>query len=134
MNIRSQAESSQPVWNDLGIIALVPDEWDPQWQTRHQVMSRLARYFHVVWVNYPHRWWECFSVLTSRGRLGADDPAAPANFEVYRPEFWLPLLGRPVRLAAWTSRQRLARARARLRARGCKSVALYVFRPDFGSV
>jgi glycosyltransferase involved in cell wall biosynthesis len=134
MNIRSEAQSSQPVWNDVGIIALVPDEWDPQWQTRHQVMSRLARYFHVVWVNQPHRWWDCFSVLTSRRRLGADNPAAPANFEVYRPEFWLPLLGRPARLAAFTSRQRLARARARLRAQGCTRMALYVFRPDFGSV
>jgi glycosyltransferase involved in cell wall biosynthesis len=134
MNVRSKTESSQPVWNDVGIIALVPDEWEPQWQTRHQLMSRLARYFHVVWVSQPHRWWDCFSVLTGRRKRGAGDPPVPANFEVYRPEFWLPLLGRPAGLAAFTSRQRLARARARLLARGCKRVALYVFRPDFGSV
>src|ERR1700736_5209011 len=129
MNLRSGTESSQPVWNDVGIIRLVPDAWDPQWQTPHQLMSRLARYFHVVWVNQPHRWWDCFSVLTSRRRLGADNPPVPANFEVYRPEFWLPLLGRPAGLADFTSRQRLARALARLRAQGCTRVALYVFRP-----
>jgi glycosyltransferase involved in cell wall biosynthesis len=134
MTIQSEAQSSQPVWNDVGVIALVPDEWEPQWQTRHQVMSRLARYFHVVWVSQPHRWWDCLSVLTSRQRLAPDNPAVPANFEVYKPEFWLPLLGRPAWLAAFTSRQRLARARARLRDQGCKRVALYVFRPDFGRV
>ena len=134
MNIRSEAGSAQPVWNNTGIIALVPDQWDPQWQTRHQVMSRLARYFQVVWVNQPHRWWEGLSVLTSRLSPDGDNPAAPPNFQVYQPEFWLPLLGRPAWLAAFTSRQRLARARARLLARGCKKIVLYVFRPDFGSV
>ncbi len=133
MRIRSEAESP-PVWSDVGIIALVPDQWDPQWQTRHQVLSRLARYFHVAWVNQPHRWWDCFSVLISRRNAAGDNPVAPPNFEVYQPEFWLPILGRSAQLADFTSRQRLARASARLRARGCKKVALYVFRPDFGNV
>ena len=119
------------MWNDVGIIALVPDKWEPQWQTRHQVMSRLARYFHVVWVNQPHRWWECFSVMMSGRKSVANAPATPANFEVYQPEFWLPLLGRPAGLADFTSRQRLARAAARLRARGCRKLVLYVMRPDF---
>jgi glycosyltransferase involved in cell wall biosynthesis len=118
----------------VGIIALVPDRWNPQWETRHQVLSRLARYFHVVWINQPHRWSECFSVLTSPRKANGDSLATPPHFEVYEPEFWLPILGRPAWLAEFTSRQRLARARARLRALGCKTVALYIFRPDFGRV
>jgi glycosyltransferase involved in cell wall biosynthesis len=136
MTLRSEVETSQPVWpiwKDVGIIALVPDKWEPQWQTRHQVMSRLARYFHVVWVNQPHRWWQSFSALTSPGAEGGD-PVPPPNFQVYHPEFWLPGLGRFARLASFTSRQRLARARTRLLAQGCKKVVLYVFRPDFGNV
>jgi glycosyltransferase involved in cell wall biosynthesis len=134
MTLPSDAQSSPPIWNDVGLIALIPDKWEPQWQSRQQIMSRLARYFHVVWINQPHRWWQCFSVLTSQMIGGADHPAPPANFQIYRPESWLPLLGRPPWLTAFTSRQRLARARARLRAQGCKRVALYIFRPDFGSV
>jgi glycosyltransferase involved in cell wall biosynthesis len=137
MTLRSEVETSQPVWpiwKDVGIIALVPDKWEPQWQTRHQVMSRLARYFHVVWVNQPHRWWQSFSALMSPGAEGGDHPVPPPNFQVYHSEFWLPVLGWPPRLASFTSRQRLARARTRLLARGCKKVVLYVFRPDFGNV
>ena len=70
----------------------------------------------------------------SRRRQAPDNPAVPANFEVYKPEFWLPILGRSAWLEALTSRPRLARARARLLARGCKRVALYIFRPDFGNI
>jgi glycosyltransferase involved in cell wall biosynthesis len=133
MTLRSEAETSRPLWNDVGVIALVPDKWEPQWQTRHQVMSRLARYFHVVWVDQPHRWWQSFSAMISPEAEVAD-PVPPPNFKVYHPEFWLPVLGRSPRLASFTSRKRLARARARLLARGCKRIVLYVFRPDFGNV
>jgi glycosyltransferase involved in cell wall biosynthesis len=136
MTLRSEAETSRPVrpvWNDVGIIALVPDKWEPQWQTRHQVMSRLARYFRVVWVNQPHRWWQSISAMTSPGAEVAD-PVPPPNLQIYHPEFGLPILGRFPRLASFTSKRRLARARALLLARGCKRVVLYVFRPDFGNV
>src|SRR6266403_969269 len=56
MTRHSAAESSQPAWNDIGVIALVPDDWGPQWQNRHQVFSRLAAYFHIAWVNPAPGW------------------------------------------------------------------------------
>ena len=40
-----------PLVPDVGVIALVPDRWDDFWQTRHYVLARLARYFHVIWCN-----------------------------------------------------------------------------------
>jgi len=52
-----------PVVPSVGILALVPDSWSDLWQPRHQVLTRLARYFHVVWVN-PARGWR--EVLTRR--------------------------------------------------------------------
>lgn len=45
----------QPRSDNVGVIALVPDQWEPQWQVRHHLLSRLARYFPVVWINYPPR-------------------------------------------------------------------------------
>jgi glycosyltransferase involved in cell wall biosynthesis len=126
----SVVHSSKPVWSDVGVIALVPDDWGPQWQPRHQVLSRLAAYFHIAWMNPPHRWRDCFS--PNLGRKDAKDcTPTPAGFEVYRPEPWLPILGRPAWLAHFTSGQRLKRVAARLRACGCTKLVLYIWRPEF---
>ena len=128
---RASGLIAQPVLSDVGVIALVPDYWEPQWQPRHQVMTRLARYFHVLWVDYPPRWRDALSVMHSRRAATREFPPTPANFEVYEPEFWLPRLGRPDWLARLTSRERLKRAANRLRARGCTRLVLYIWRPEF---
>ena len=128
---RTKGPQSRPAFSDVGVIALVPDCWGPTWQLRHQVLSRLARYFHVVWVDYPPRWNETLATLRSRGAAAKDSPPTPANFEVYRPEVWLPRLGRPAWLASFTSRERLKRAADRLRAHGCSKLVLYIWRPEF---
>src|SRR5260370_3612109 len=47
---------SPPLMPEVGVLALVPDRWHWQWQPRHQVMTRLARYFTVVWMN-PAEYW-----------------------------------------------------------------------------
>ncbi len=124
---------TQPILSDVGVIALVPDYWEPQWQPRHQVMTRLARYFSVLWVDYPPRWGQALSTMRSRRAAARDFPPPPANFEVYQPEIWLPRLGRPHWLAYLTSRERLKRAASRLRARGCTKLVLYIWRPEFAN-
>jgi len=127
----SRTEYSQPELSNVGIIALVPDLWEPKWQPRHQVLSRLAQYFHVVWVDAPPSWRRSLSALRSRRAAAKEAPPTPAGFEVYRPEFWLPRLGRPAWLGRLMSRERLKRASDRLRARGCTKVVLYIWRPEF---
>jgi glycosyltransferase involved in cell wall biosynthesis len=120
----------QPVLNDIGVIALVPDRWSEEWQARHQIASRLARYFQVVWVDYPLSRQELLPSLLHRQRA-ADRTKLPASFEVYSPGPWLPNLGRPAWLGRWTSEQRLRRAHRLLRARGCSQIVLYLWRPEF---
>jgi glycosyltransferase involved in cell wall biosynthesis len=120
----------RPLFPEVGILGLVPDRWQPHWQARHFVLSRLAAYFQVVWINYPHHLRGSFSAWWQH-RAQRDDPATPAGLQVYRPEFWLPLAGRPRWLAEFTSRRRLERARQLLRARGCTRLVLYIWRPEF---
>jgi len=119
----------QPRSDKVGVIALVPDQWDPQWQVRHHLLSRLARYFPVVWINCPPRWRQAVPALWRRHTL-VNYPS-PAGLQVYQPEFWLPRLGRPAWLARLTSQTRLRRAADRLRATGCAKVVLYIWRPEF---
>ena len=129
----SKVEGSQAVSSEVGVIALVPDQWGPQWQPRHQVLSRLAGYFQVVWVNCPHGWRDSFSAVQQRLAPSAIYPTTIEALQIYQPELWLPLLGRPAWLARFTSQQRLKRARDLLRARGCTRFVLYIWRPEFAS-
>jgi len=50
--------SVPPVHPDIGVVAMVPDRFDHPWQSRHHVLTRLARYFRVVWVEPSPGWRE----------------------------------------------------------------------------
>jgi glycosyltransferase involved in cell wall biosynthesis len=127
---RATRTTETPVVPSVGILALVPDRWNDLWQPRHQILTRLARYFHVVWVNPALRWRE---VLTRRKAPSASSAVGhhEAGFTVYEPEFWLPQLYRPTGLARLTERLRLERARRVLAQRGCRTTVLYLWRPEF---
>jgi glycosyltransferase involved in cell wall biosynthesis len=123
---------SQPSVGEVGVIALSPDPWSAQWMDRHYLLSRLARYFQVVWMTQP--WWrELVSGSASRGLSPEADAARPAGLQVYEPERWLVRVGRPAWLARVTSRERLRRASELLRARGCTKVVLFICQPEFGA-
>lgn len=98
---------------------------------RHYLMDRLAKYFHVVWMYQPG-WRECLPGIRSNGNVSDSLSASRrGSLHVYRPEYWLPRLGRPAWLANFTLRRRLKHAGDMLRAQGCTKVVLYVWRPEF---
>ena len=127
MNMNPQ----QPRWGKVGVIGLVPDRWEPFWQPRHQVLSRLTRYFPLVWMNYPPAWRQSLSALHERYFGSLDHLVEPEGMQVYQPGFLLPRFSRPHWLARFVSRQRLKRACDLLRARGCSKLVLYIWRPEF---
>ncbi len=130
--IKASDSGARPLAPDVGVIAMVPDHWNGWWQLRHQVLSRLAHYFHVAWVDPAPEWRE---MLKERRKPNARDGAAAQRpgFLVYKPEFWLPKLHRPEWLARLTFDARLTRARRLLLGRGCRKIILYLWRPEFAS-
>ena len=119
-----------PLLPDLGVVALVPDEWHWQWQPRHQVMTRLARYFNVLWINPAHEWRHSIHFSAFRARQ-AETPIPDRAFVVHSSPAFLPVVYRPAWLAAAFRRKRLQRAREILVKRGCKKIVLYLWRPEF---
>jgi glycosyltransferase involved in cell wall biosynthesis len=109
----------------------VPDRWGPQWMDRHHLLSRLAGYFHVVWMTQPG-WRESVSDLFSREKKSLADAPRPEGLQVYESGFWLAKLGRPEWMARFTARRRLQHAVELLRAQGCTKLVLYICRPEFG--
>jgi glycosyltransferase involved in cell wall biosynthesis len=118
-----------PLFGDVGVIALVPDRWGGMWLSRHQILTRLSRYFHVVWQNPARPWRRALSPVS----IASQEPTPPPahGFTVYDPERWLPRLYRPRALARAAERMRLARARRMLEDAGCTRIVLYVWQPKF---
>ena len=129
-----RTDQSGPLFPDVGVVAFVPEAWGGPWLSRHQVLTRLSEYFHVVWAE-PARSWREFGV----GGKGSMDRfhrpnELPQGFGVYQPERWLPQFGRPAWLACWIAVERGRRAADLLRRRGCKTVVFYLWRPHFDDV
>src|SRR5215813_3488087 len=120
-----------PYFADVGVIALVPDEWEIPWQPRHHVLTRLSQYFNVVWCT-PAPWWREWRNQSAPAHEHIDYGTAPtAGLIVYRPERWLPEVGWPRFLTHWTRQQRLQRAKRILLNQGCRKTILYVWRPEY---
>src|SRR6266850_6920601 len=99
----------------IGVLSLVPDQWGGPWMPREHVLTRLAKYFNVVWVDPAVGWREHWLPGHRRPR-GAINPALHTSdgFVLYRPSRWLPEMYRPRALARWLTRARLRQAQRRL--------------------
>jgi len=110
---------------EVGVLALVPDRFGRTWMSRHHILTRLARYYEVLWLEPPRHWTE---PLRPHGGQATD---ASGDMRVYDASRWLPRFQRPQWLGASTDRARLTLARRQLIARGCQRIVLHVWRPRF---
>ncbi len=130
----SLASRKAPALPDIGIVAFVPEEWGGLWMPRHQVLTRLAKYFHVVWVDQARGWREYWLPGHSAIARSIDDAVSPPGFIRYRSGRWLPRLSRPASLGAWMADHRVRSAKALLRRQGCRKTVFYLWRPCFAHV
>jgi glycosyltransferase involved in cell wall biosynthesis len=116
---------------EIGVFALVPDTWGGPWMPRHHILTRLGRFFHVVWFD-PAREWRSWWLGAGPERRVIDDRVPSiAGFSLYRPGRWLPRVYRPALAARATERARQWRARRILEGRGAQRMILYLWRPEF---
>jgi glycosyltransferase involved in cell wall biosynthesis len=121
-----------PFLPEVGVIALVPDQWSDQWQPRHHVLTRLARYFHVVWVNPTQDWRKVIQNRTARRRMNAaNSSTGPGPLVVNQIAQWLPRFYRPKFLADFSFQFPLKVAAHALSRRNVRTRILYVWRPEF---
>ena len=125
---------SSPLMPEVGVLALVPDIWHWQWQPRHHVMSRLARYFNVVWMNPAEPWRRSLTLRNFLARKSEDMPFANRGFVVHNSSPFLPRFYSPDALAKALWRQRIKNARNILLKKGASKIVLYLWRPEFAGV
>jgi glycosyltransferase involved in cell wall biosynthesis len=127
---RLSQRADDPTLAEIGVVALVPDRVMGVWAPRHHVLSRLARYFHVVWLAPPQGWREALKFRRRDTGLPRVPPLPP-GLAVYESAGWLP--SRPRWLGKLTTGVRLRQARRLLESRGCVRIILYLWRPEFAS-
>ena len=94
--------------------------------SRHQLLTRLAKYFQVVWVN-PSRTWR--QILRRHDDFTTGLDSTP-SFSVYDPQFLFRFY-RPKWLGDRIESRRLQNARNVLIHKGCEKIVLYFWRPEF---
>ena len=124
----------RPLFPEVGVVAFVPEQWGGPWLSRHQVLTRLSKYFQVVWADPARRWRELVHGSQKPANRSHHVETFPEGLVLYQPERWLPWFGRPAWLASWTAAERGRRAAALLRRRGCKTIVFYLWRPYFDRV
>ena len=118
---------------DVGVIALVPDTWNPYWQHRHHVLFRLAQYFQVVWVEPALDWRNALKDVREMQGSSNDgrDTASRPGFRFYDSGTMFSWVQRWTWYDRYLMRRLVRRVRRMLSRRGCRKIILYIWRPRF---
>jgi glycosyltransferase involved in cell wall biosynthesis len=117
--------------SSVGVIALVPDQWDSVWMPRQQILTRLAHYFDVVWVNPPKNWRQYWTPAAPSFLEGQEFAQLAPQFTVMTPGKLRPRFYSSDRLRRFTFSRMLADARRYLQRRGARRIVLHLWRHDF---
>ena len=94
-----------PIHPGVGVLSVAKERYSPQWLSRQQVLTRLARYYQVLWMNPATEWRRALR----GGRLAEQEThieGLPDSFTVYDPPAWLPIVYKPSWLGKFLARQR----------------------------
>ena len=136
IDVREQQDSwggrrQAPRFPDVGVVGLIPDTWGSPWMARHHVFTRLAEYFHVVWMDPPRGWREYWLGPCAPGPACRHTVPLRPGFGVYTPGRWLARFYRPAFLARAAERRASRNAARVLKKRRCRRIIVYLWRPEF---
>jgi len=115
---------------DIALLALPPDAWGSYWGSRHHMLTGLAAWFHVLWVDPPQHWRTSWRPSRRSAPPGGAPPGTPGFTRHVSPR-WLPHVHRPAGLSRKIDRARWLRAREVLARRGCRRIVLDLWKPHY---
>ncbi|MGH7624273.1 MAG: glycosyltransferase [Gemmatimonadaceae bacterium] len=122
-------QDAPPLYPHIGIISLSVDPWGWRWNSRHQVLTRVAEYFRVLWLDPAAEWRTAVRSGIVTARETTPQGQLP-SFTVRVSASWLPVIYRPAWLGGALFRARIAAARDSLRRQGCRRIVLYIWHPQ----
>ena len=122
---------SIPLIPEVGVLAMPYHHFGTKWMTPHHVMTRLASYFNVLWLEPPHHWREIRQQPQRRQAMARLLRSLPKAFDVYVSEPWLFNTYRPEWLHHRLFQIRVQRAWQQLERRGCTKRVLHLWHYNF---
>jgi glycosyltransferase involved in cell wall biosynthesis len=116
--------------SDIGILTFVPEIWESYWLSRHQIMSRLSKFYKVLWVSTPLSWRQSIGIK-KRTKAGRGVRKISATFWTYAPEIYLPDFQRVRAVDQMFANVRVRRIKSLMKAMNIKRIILYIWRPNF---
>lgn len=122
-----------PLFPEVGLLALPYHHFGASWMTPHHILTRLASYFQVVWLEPAHHWRETGSVRERQAAISKVVQGLPPSFRVYVPEFWLPDIYGSSWLRSLMLCTRVRHGWRMLERRGCRVQLLYLWHHQYES-
>src|SRR5579864_6852018 len=107
-----------PLVPEIGLLAMPYHHFSARWMGAHHVLTRLAKYFEVLWIEPPHHWRETRFLDGRQATIDQLCRDLPPSFHVYVPEPWLPDTYRLSWLRSMLLRARVRRGWKQLQKRG----------------
>ena len=117
---------------DKGILSFVPDLWNSYWMSRHQIMSRLSKYYKILWIS-PQIYWRNIFAKDIEILYHSGVKKISNSFWVYTPEYFYPIVYNPKFIGKLSRKIMVYRIKGLLRRMGIKKTILYIWRPEYGS-
>ncbi len=116
---------------DIGVLALVSDDWNATPQRRHQILTRMQAYAPVAWISPALQWVEWLR-RRSHGRPSPRHLAAPdSRMFVLASADGPPTVYHPDSVRRALYRRRVSRGARWLERQGCRNVELEIWNPEF---
>jgi glycosyltransferase involved in cell wall biosynthesis len=122
---------NKPLCPEVGVLALPYHQFGSNWMTPHHLLTRLANYFHVVWLEPPTYWRHKSRWRQRHEELEALCQNLPSGFHIEQPPRWLPDIYKPPALYYALERARIRRGWDALGRFTGGAKVLYMWHPRF---
>jgi len=129
--IRSESGGGLPLFPEVGIVAAPYHSFASRWTTPHYVMTGLAEFFQIAWLEPAVHWRHSLGSAARARQLESLAEGLPSSFQLVHPPAWAPDVYRPLSVRKLLLQARYRHACYRLRRRGCQRGLLHLWHYKF---
>jgi glycosyltransferase involved in cell wall biosynthesis len=129
--VERRGVSGGPLFPEVGIVATPYHSFASRWTTPHYVMTGLADFFQVAWLEPAGHWRQTRARGERIRQLDTLAEGLPSSFQMVHPPVWAPDVYSPQRLRDFLLRARYRQACYLLRKRGCQRGLLHLWHHKF---